>query len=132
MDLRDLSLLNREYDVVVLNRCLQFFPDPESALRDAQRRVAADGLLIVTGLDFFRWSLRKRRAVERLRRRHRERHGRDLFLYPTRGWLDFEDRRRFRELGLRIRQVRQLRSLNLLSRVRPDRPLFCYGFWPAV
>lgn len=132
MDLRDLSLLNREYDVVVLNRCLQFFPDPASTLQDAQRRVAADGLLIVTGLDFFRFPLRKRRAVERLRQRHFERHGRDLFLHPTRGWLDFRDRRRFRALGLRTREVGRLRSLNLLARIRPDRPRFCYGVWPAV
>ncbi len=131
MDLRDLSLLDRVYDVVVLNRCLQFFADPIAYLRHARKRVAPGGVLVVTGLDFFRFPGRKRRAVERLRAKHRERHGRDLFLYPTRGWLDCGDRRDLRAAGLRIHQVPQLRRHNLLSRIRPDRPRFCYGVWSA-
>ena len=44
------ELVTTGHDVVILNRCLQFFPEPATALKRAQERVAPDGLLIVTGL----------------------------------------------------------------------------------
>lgn len=127
MDLRDLSLLNRTYDIVVLNRCLQFFADPVAYLELARERVADGGLLIATGLDFHRDPRRKRRRIEALRADHRHRYGRDFFLHPTRGHLDFDDLGRLRAAGLEIRPMPRLWRANLLARVLVHRPRFCYG-----
>jgi SAM-dependent methyltransferase len=127
LDLRDLSVLGRTYDAVVLNRCLQFFADPVAYLEHARERVAAGGLLIATGLDFHRDPRRKRRHVERLSADYRRRYGRDFFLRPTRGYLDFRDRERLRSAGLDIRPMPPLWRANLLARVLVHRPRFCYG-----
>lgn len=129
LDLRDLSLLNRTYEVVVLNRCLQFFGDPTAYLDHVKTRVAPGGLVIATGLDLFRDPRRKLRAVAHRQAEFRERYGRDFFLHPTRGYLDLGDRRRLQAAGLEIRPYPQLRWVNLLSILRPTRPRFCYGVW---
>ncbi len=127
MDLRDLSLLDCTYDVVILNRCLQFFADPVAYLEHAAERVADGGLLIATGLDFHRAPGRKRRQVEKLRADYRRRYGRDLFLHPSRGYLDFRDRQRLRAAGLEIRSMPQMWRSNLLAHLLVHRPRFCYG-----
>lgn len=131
LDLLDLSLLNRAYDLVVLNRCLQFFPDPAAYLEHAGDRVAPGGLLVATGLDFYRDPRRKQRSVADLEARHRERYGRAFFLHPTRGYLDFEDRRRLEARGLEVRRYPQLWRANLRSLLLPDRPRFCFGVWKS-
>jgi SAM-dependent methyltransferase len=129
MDLLDLTILNRTYDVVVLNRCLQFFPDPVRYLEQAMRTVAPGGMLVATGLDLFRNPRRKREAWVTLAASYRDRYGSDFFLHPTRGYLDFGDRRRLRDLGVEIRPYPQLRRANLVSRVLSSRARCCFGIW---
>lgn len=131
MDLCDLSILNQRYDVVVLNRCLQFFPDPLSYLKHAKERVAPAGLLILTGLDFYRDPRAKKRLIARVEDDYRARYGTDFFLHPTRGYLDFEDRRRFIDAGVHIHAYPEHRLRNWKARILRNRPWFAFGWWRA-
>lgn len=129
MDLRDPSVLDEPFDVVVVNRCLAFFPDPAAYLECLRPRVAPGGLLIVTGLQFYWQPAAKARRVEADLRHYRERYGFDLFLFPTRGYLDRGDHARLRALGLRLHAYPPLWAANLRARIDPRRPRHAYGLW---
>jgi hypothetical protein len=111
---------------VVLNRCLQFAPDPLAALDDARARVAPGGALIVTGLQFFRDATEKARSTAAYRD-YLAQHGLE-FIRPTKAYLDEGDRVRLAAAGLRIAPYAQLARQP--ARVQPRR-LYAYGWWRA-
>lgn len=127
MDLADLSLLDERFDVVVLNRCLQFAPDPTRFAAAALEKVAPGGWLVLTGLEIFRRPGAKAARVEAMLRAHRERYGFELFLVPTRGYLDRGDEVGLEGLGVRLRPYPRLIPANLLAVLDPSRPRHCYG-----
>lgn len=129
VDLRDLSVLEERFDVVVLNRCVQFFPDPPAMAAHAAERVAAGGLLLLTGLEIFADPEARRRGVEALLARLR-RHGLEPFI-PVKGYLDHGDRDRFRALGVDLRPYPQprMRLARLRSRLDRRRGEPCFGVW---
>ena len=131
LDLDDLTVLDEPFDVMILNRCTQFFADPAALLRTTRARLAPEGQLIITGLQFFRDPRPKARAVTQAQQTYRARTGFDLFLKPTKGYLDFEDRRRFQADGVQLRAYPQLWPANLKARFRPARPRHEYGVWRA-
>lgn len=131
MDLRDLSVLDEQYDLVILNRCLAFFPDPAHYLRHAQSRVAPGGRLVALGLQIFVDSRAKAAQVQGRAAAYRERFGQPFFLWPTRGYLDAADQAGLEAAGLRLRPYRQLWLPNLRARLDPRRPRHFYGMWVA-
>ena len=131
MDLRDLSLLDECFDVIIFNRCLQFFADPVASLLAARRSLAPGGVLIVTGLQVFQAPRTKARQVEGYLRTYREQHGFDLHLFPTKAYLDTADCRGLARLGVRLRRYPQLWPAHLLACLDPSRPTHTYGAWHA-
>ena len=127
MDLGDLSILGARFDVVVLNRCLQFFPDPLAYLEHVKDRVAPGGLLILTGLDFYKNPSARQANLARLQERFQAQYGIDFFLRPTRGYLDLSDWKRLRAGGVIIRHYPAQWHRNIRSLLVPIRPRFCYG-----
>jgi hypothetical protein len=106
---------------------VQFFTDPITQLHAARALLAPEGQLIVTGLQFFRDPLLKAREVAQARQAYRARTGSDLFLKPTKAYVDFEDRRRFQADGVQLHAYPQLRLANLKARLNPERPRHEYG-----
>jgi len=129
MDLIDLSIVDERFDVVILNRCLPFFPDPAAWAIAATRRVAPGGFLVATGLPIHRDPSLKARQVAAARARYRERHGTDLFLRETRGWLDDGDRARLEDAGFVVRPQRAFWLESLKASLRPVLPRICYAVW---
>ena len=129
MDLIDLSVIDETFDVVILNRGLQFFPDPLAYLASVQHKVAQGGCLIVTGLQFFRDARAKAQQVAQAHRYYQDRYRRDLFLRPTKGYLDFSDRRKVQAAGLTLNRYPQLWRADLKAWLKPTAPLHRYGLW---
>jgi 2-polyprenyl-3-methyl-5-hydroxy-6-metoxy-1,4-benzoquinol methylase len=127
IDLTDLSVLNQRYDAVIVNRCLQFFTDPIAYVGIARQQLAPGGLLVLTGLQFFQDARAKARDVAALRRTYQERYGLELFLKPTKGYLDFGDKRRLQAQGVRLRPYPQLWPANVRSMLNRALPRHCYG-----
>lgn len=107
MDLRDLSVLETRFDLVVLNRCIQFFEDPAAMVTAAAALVAPGGLLVATGLEVFTDPTARRRQVEAMLERHR-RQGLEPFV-PFKGYLDSQDRCKLHAAELELRPYPQLR-----------------------
>lgn len=130
MDLTDLAVLDETFDIVILNRCVQFFADPVAYVAQARQRVALGGRLIVTGLPVFRDPRHKVVGVQALRQSLQE-HGLDFFK-PMKGYLDEGDEAGLRRLGLTLHPYPQLRLANLRARFDRQRPRHLYGVWEAA
>jgi SAM-dependent methyltransferase len=127
MDECDLDLMCDTFDVVILNHCVQFAPDPHQQVLAAQARVAPGGLLVVTGLSIFKDP--SQHIARTQAAKFQQQHKLSLFLRPTRGYLDSTDRTQFQSAGLAIKPYwAQWRAL-LRSVIQPTAPRPCYGRW---
>jgi 2-polyprenyl-3-methyl-5-hydroxy-6-metoxy-1,4-benzoquinol methylase len=127
MDLADLHVLDESFDAILLNRCVQFFPQPAAYVAQAKAQLAPGGLLILTGLELYRDPRAKAARVAQLLDSHRQRYGCELFLRPTKGYLDFADKAQLEAQGVQIKPPWQLLPANLKARLRPTLPRHCYG-----
>ena len=128
MDLRDLDLLDETFDVVILNRCTHFSEDPAGFAKNARSRLAPGGLMLLTGLPFYREVEHKVEQMRQLRKRIQER-GADFFK-PARGYLNAGDRAELRSLGVALHAYRQLWRSNLRARwLSKRKPYYVYGVW---
>lgn len=131
MDLTDLSVLDTTFDLIILNRCLQFAPNPLTMVAQAQARLAPGGCLIITGLQLFADARQKAQQVSDYRQKNREEFGFELFLKPTRGYLDWADKAQLAENGVSLRPYPQLWRANLKARFKKSAPAHYFGVYQA-
>lgn len=129
MDLKDLHVLDENFDVIILNRCLQFFPKPVAYVALAKAKLAAGGLLIVTGMELFRDPRVKAALVADMLHVHRQRYGFELFLTPTKGYLDFEDKAQLQAQGVQVKVYRPLLPANIKAMLWHTLPYHAYGIY---
>jgi SAM-dependent methyltransferase len=127
MDLTDLSPLPPVFDRIILNRCLAFFSDATAYLAQVRTKLAPGGSLFLTGLAFYREPSDKAQAVAVMTQKYRQEYGVEMFLKPTKGYLDGEDHKRLAAAGVQLSLYPQLFLANLKARLRPQYPLYCYG-----
>ena len=127
MDLTDLHVLDVSFDVIILNRCLQFFPQPAAYVALAKAKLAPGGLLIVTGMELFRDPHVKAARVADMLHVHRQRYGFELFLTPTKGYLDFDDKAQLQTQGVQVKSYRPLLPANVKAMLQPTLPYHAYG-----
>ena len=127
MDLTDLHVLDESFDVIILNRCLQFFPQPAGYVAMVKAKLAPGGLLIVTGMELFRDPRVKAARVADMLHAHRQRYGFELFLTPTKGYLDFADKAQLQAQGVQVKSYRPLLPANVKAMLRPTLPYHTYG-----
>ena len=127
MDLTDLSVLNGRFDIVILNRCVQFFANPLAYTGSVQEKVAPGGLLILIGLSFFQDYAAKAKAVADLHSHLRQNGIPEL--QPMKGYLDFVDKQQLEARGVQLRPYPQLWRANLKSRFNKAAPRYFYGVY---
>lgn len=107
LDLERLDLLEDRFDLVVLNRCVQFAADPVAAVGRAAARAAPGGAVVLTGLELFRDPSVRAAAVAHDVERWRAAGIEPLVRYK--GWLDRDDAARLAAAGVCLRSYRQPR-----------------------
>lgn len=127
MDLTDLAVIDGRFDVVLLNRCVQFYANPVAYAQAAKTKVADDGLLILTGLSFFGDPGPKIESVTAFQR-HLRQHGVPDFK-PMKGYLDFEDKRKLQKEDIQVKLVPQLWLANVKSQFKKTAPRYYYGVY---
>jgi SAM-dependent methyltransferase len=129
VDPEDLDRLEERYELVIVNRCIQFAPEPTRLLAAAARRAGPGGRVLVLGLQVFRAPLVVARRIAAERSQFAAEQGRELVLRPTKGYLDADDLGRLESAGLRTRPYPglRLRLANLRARVDAGRPEHRFG-----
>lgn len=129
MDMRDTDLLDARFDLIILNRCLQFFADPPAYFDQLAVMLNPGGTILLLGLQMFKDPRMKQAAMARQQAAFRERHGFDNFLVPLKGYLDFDDRKALRRRGVRLIPYARLAVANLRSFLQPSLPRHYYGIY---
>lgn len=126
MDVRDLSLFEERFDVIVVNHCLQFFEDPVEYFRQLPPLLSPTGMIILIGLQFFFRPQWKIRQIRRRAEAFEAQHGMKASFVPFKGYLDGADFRRLRQMGVLLFPAAR-RLVNLLARGSLRRPGRYYG-----
>lgn len=121
-DPMDPATLGERFDVVILDRCLAFQPDPVAAVSAAAGVLDPGGLLIVTGIAIHADPELAVLRLEEERVAFKARFGLDLLLRPARGVLTGGDLAALRAAGLAVRDHPFLRIANVRARVDARRP----------
>ena len=129
MNLEDLDVLDMQFDVVVVNRCVQFYADPPAFAEYVKRKVAPGGLMLLTGLAFLRDPSQRIAGLAALRQQYQQ-HGFDFFK-PMKGYLDFDDKALLAAQGCHLYTYRQLLAANARSLLAPSAPRYYYAIWLA-
>jgi SAM-dependent methyltransferase len=127
LDLTDLSPLPAQFDCIILNRCLPFFGDAAEYVAHVRRKLAPHGRLLLTGLAFYHDPTTKAQTVAAMTADYRQTYGAELFLNPTKGYLDETDKQTLQADGVRLTPYPQLWRANLKAWLRPCHPRYFYG-----
>ncbi len=126
-DPMDPGRLGETFDVVILDRCLAFQPDPAAAVRAAAAVTERGGLVLATGISVPGDPELARLRLESERIAFRARFGRDLLLRPAGGVADAAFLERVSATGMRFRDHPFLRIANVRALVDRSRPRHRYG-----
>jgi len=129
MDLTDLTILPQNYDVVIINHGLQFFSKPMAHVMAAQQKVAPGGILVLLGLQIFQNPRTRIKKVTKLQQTYREHYDAEIFLKPTKGYLDWNDKARLEAAGIGLYPYSQLWLPNLKSIFIKTVPRHYYGVY---
>ena len=127
MDLTDLSVLDQQYEMVIINHGLHFFSDPIAHVAAAKQKVAPGGWLILLGLQVFSDPSARIKQVAAWQQDFQARYGANFFLNPTKGYLDLTDQARLQTLGVVLKPYPQLWRRNLKAFFKKTAPKHYYG-----
>jgi 2-polyprenyl-3-methyl-5-hydroxy-6-metoxy-1,4-benzoquinol methylase len=120
-DLDDLSILEKNFDAIIFNRGIQFEEKPAIKVNTLINKLRPDGILIITGIDFYRDPRKRARDITNLVEDYRKKYNFNLFIRPTKGYIDRADIRDMKTFGMQLHRYpgmwgSHLRSI--LSRVQ--------------
>lgn len=131
MDIRDTGLLDARFDIIIFNRCLQFFEDPPAYFDQLAGMLNPGGMMLLLGLQMFKDPRAKRAAMARQQAAFREQYHFDNFLVPLKGYLDFDDRKALHRRGVRLIPYARLAVDNIKSLLKPSLPRHYYGVYES-
>ncbi len=129
MDIRDLSVLDEYFDIIIVNRCLQFFENPVDYFKKLLPKLSAGGSIYLLGLQIFKNPAAKRSEMAAEDARFCQKYGFNRWLTPVKGYLDFADRNELLALGVEFHPYSQLRLENAKSLIMYRRPQHFYGIY---
>ncbi len=131
MDVRDLSIFREKFEVIILNRCLQFFENPVEYLKSVKNYLDEQGLLIISGMQLFKNPFRKIEQLQKMKQEFLHRYHFPVSFIPTKDYLDFNDKQRLESEGVKFYRYPQLKMANLRAVLQPKISGHYYGVYFA-
>ncbi len=129
MDIRDLSVLDATFDVIIVNRCLQFFENPVKYFQGLIQKLSPGGEIYLLGLQFFKNPAAKKAAVHAADDKFFRKFNFQRWLTPVKGYLDFTDFAQLSAQNVELRAYPQLRAENAKALLFRSRPRHFYGIY---
>ncbi len=131
VDLEHLDIFDTTFDVIVVNRCLNYFTSMEGLLAQLKKLLAPDGVLILTGITLERDASKTRAKLAKTAEAFENRYHTPFFFKAYKGYLDKNDLTVLRQNGIHIRMYRELLLRSLLGKITTKRPSYYYGIFKA-
>lgn len=130
-DTSRLTFFERRFDVIIVNHCLAYMQDPVEFTRNLFPLLSEKGKIILLGLTIFKNSVPKAKEVEKFRRHYKEKFNFDIFLRPTKGYLNLPDKSQLNEMGFKWTKYPDYPFRNLLSKIYSSKPEYLYGVYSS-
>ncbi len=134
MDLRDLSIINSKFDLIVFNHSLHFFNSYLKIIDDAKKLLNADGEIIILGIPIYKDSTIIISTVKNTFTHFENVHNfdYDLFKGEFKGYFESDDKDKLESTGFKLIGYPQLRLKNITTNVITNKPKYCYGILKPV
>lgn len=119
-----------KFDIIVINHCLQYFPNPIEYVQSLKTLLKGDGEIIIIGLSLYKNPKKKKKQLEEYLQNSMAKNGIGFF-NPTKGHLDFDDKRKLEEQGfLFSTNYPKMYLHNVYSLLNPSKPRYSYAVFP--
>ncbi len=127
LDMDRLALLDEKFDLIVVNRCLNYFTDIRQTLRDLKSLLNPGGILILTGLSYVKNPARIIEHLNSFEKEFEERYHVPFRLNAYRGFLDRNDIDLIQAEGVHLKKYPELRFKTFLATLFPGKTKYYYG-----
>ena len=127
MDLTQLDSFQAQFDVVIINHGLHYFPNPVEYVRKAMQLVNPGGRLIALNLMFYLDPSQRIAEIQHQQDAFEANHNVPYFIKPSRGYLSEDDWRQFKQMGMMLHNYPVMWRANLKARFRRTAPRYAYG-----
>ncbi|MEM6725360.1 MAG: hypothetical protein AAF598_15070, partial [Bacteroidota bacterium] len=127
MELKEVDVFVEPFDVIIFNRNLNFFEDPVSALNNMLPKVKSGGLILLTGLAFYRKEKKAKNNFQRKLQEASRKFNIKLDYQPIKGILDTQDKRAFEALGGQLKPYSPAWKNKWLPLLLPHRASYGFG-----
>lgn len=131
MDIRDLSLLEQKFDVIILNRCLQFFENPVQYFKSLKEMLGKGGIILLTGLQIFKNPRGKIEDMQHEREEFLKKYGFNFLFVPFKGYLDAVDKQQLLVEGVHLKKYSGLKIANFRAWINSMHPVHYYGIFQS-
>ncbi len=131
-DTSNLDFFKVKFDVIIVNHCLAYMEYPASFVSELQTLLSENGKIILLGLAVFKDSSRKANETEQFKHHYKEKYGFNIFLRPTKGYLDSQDQVQLQHLGFKFFKYPDYKLRNLLCAIVSTKPKYLYGVYTCL
>lgn len=129
MDITDLTILDGQVGMVIINNGAHLLKNPLQTIRQAQDLVAKGGVLIILEMPFYRNPVQRIAQLASIEAQFLANGGEgSLFLYPTKGYFDSSDKTALRGMGVRLHPYPRYK-MRLKAMILPSAPIIMVGIW---
>ena len=121
--------LEAQFEVIIVNHCLQFCPEPLAFCRELQKLLLPGGKIFLLGLNFYQNPMNKIKAVDAYKKAYKLKHNFTIFLQETKAYLDFNDKKEIEKLGFKLYKQKGMLLRNLYSSLFPAKPSYFFGVY---
>ncbi len=130
MDIEDISIIESTFDVIIVNRCISFLSSPHEVFHNLQGLLRSNGMLVITGMHFYADAKLRKQFLQKEKARIRQQYNFELFLKPTKGYLDLDDFNQFSSQGVTLLPASwKERGKRMISTYIPKQPISYFGIW---
>lgn len=127
MDVERMDLFENKFDLIVVNRCLNYFTSPENAIKQLQSLLSPGGTLIVTGITLERDTTKTLQKLATASKAFESKYQIPFFFKKFKGFLETKDLTAMRKLGLQLHWYPELRMRSILGKLSRKRAMYYYG-----
>jgi len=129
MDLRQLDLIDDEFDMIVINRSFQYLQDMQESIRVLKQRLKKGGVLIITGLTLESNPARIQEQLDAAAASFESKYGSPFLLHEFQGYNTKESLNQLKNQGVQLKVYPELRIQTLVANVLSSQHKYYYGIF---
>lgn len=129
MNLERIELLDRTFDLIVVNRCLNYFTEPELIVERLKKLLNRGGTILILGLTYVRDIQSIKVGLKEVGKAFEAKYKVPFMFKEFRGYLLKSDLETLKKSGVHIRLHKELRLQSWSGRLIAKQPIYYFGIF---